>query len=174
MLAALDAQLIAGTGVSPQLVGLVPHPGKTADHPKGASESVADAILAQILLVETASGQPVTGVVLAPDVYALLSTAKASTAGTYLSGQPITNAPPMLLWGRPMSISPALVAGTALVGAFQDGATIVLKRGMRLAFTNSDKDDFTKNLGSPRGSRRATLATSVPKSFGLVTGLVAV
>jgi len=74
VLFALDGQLMAGTGVSPQLIGLVPLAGKTPDHAKGAAESIPDAILAQILAVSANSkGLPVTGVVLAPDVYAAIS-----------------------------------------------------------------------------------------------------
>lgn len=172
VLTSLDAQLMAGTGVSPQLIGLVPLAGKTADRPKGATESIPDAILAQILLVETNSGLPVTGVVMAPDVYGAISTAKASTSGVYVSGTPITDSPPTLLWGRAMSVNPALAAGTAMVGSYLFGAVLRLKGGMRLAMTNSDKSDFTLNIVTVRAEIRCALAPSVPKAFGLVTGLV--
>jgi HK97 family phage major capsid protein len=174
VLAPLDKQLMAGTGVSPQLIGLAPLAGKTPDHPKGASESVADAILPQILAVETASGGlPCTGVVLAPDVYLTISTAKASTAGVYLSGTPITDQPPTLLWGRSMSVNPALAAGTAMVGSFLYGAVLRLKGGMRIAMTNSDSDLFRRNLAAVRAEIRCALTPNVPVAFGLVTGLVA-
>jgi len=173
VLFALDGQLVAGTGISPQLIGLVPLAGKTADHAKGATESIPDAILSQILAVSTNSkGLPVTGVILAPDVYASISTAKASTSGIYLSGMPITDSPPTLLWGRAMSVNPALAPATALVGSFLYGATLAIKGGMRIAMTNSDQDDFIKNLVSVRAEIRCALTPSVPAAFGLVTGLL--
>jgi hypothetical protein len=173
VLAALDAQLMAGTGVSPDLIGLVTLAGKTPDYPKGASESIADAVLAQILAVETASGLPCTAVALASDVYASISTAKAATAGVYLSGTPITDRPPTLLWGRAMCINAALAAGTAVVGSYLYGGALVVKGGMRIAMTNSDADDFQRNLVSVRAEIRCALCVNVPKAFGLVTGLTA-
>lgn len=44
---------------------------------------------------------------------------------------------------------------------------------MRIAMTNSDASDFTKNLVAVRAEIRVALTPSVPASFGLVTGLVA-
>jgi len=71
-----------------------------------------------------------------------------------------------------MSVNPALAAGTALVGSFLYGAALAIKGGMRIAMTNSDQDDFIKNLVSVRAEIRVALTPSVPASFGLVTGLV--
>jgi len=95
--------------------------------------------------------------VTAPDVYAAISTAKASTSGVYLSGTPITDQPPTLLWGRAMSVNPAMAPGTALVGSFLFGATLAIKGGMRIAMTNSDASDFVRDKvvdGCCHGSSR--------------------
>jgi hypothetical protein len=79
----------------------------------------------------------------------------------------------MLLWGRRMTYNAAMASGAALVGSFLLGADLVVKGTLRLAATNSDQDDFVKNLTTFRAEIRAALCTSVPKAFGLVTGLVA-
>ncbi len=170
----LDRQVIAGTGTAPQLLGLLNVVGRTADYAMpGTGSDPATAILHQILAVEAASGFAVDAVVLAPNVYEALLNLKATTSGTYLSGAPISSSPMTLLWGRTLVYSPALAAGTALVGSFKSGAALFVKGGLRLAMTNADATDFQANVSTVRAEVRAALATWVPKAFGLVTALAA-
>ena len=172
VLTELDRQCIAGSGVAPNLLGLLNVTGRTADYAMpGTGSDPATALLHQILAVEQASGFAVDAVVLAPDSYERLMNLKATTAGTYLSGNPISASPMQLLWGRTMTVSAALAAGTALVGSFRQGAGLFVRGGLRLALTNSDASDFTANISTLRAELRAALCTWVPKAFGLVTAL---
>jgi len=137
-----------------------------------AGASVADTLLNAAMLVQTRSRLPATGAILAPDTFAALATAKASTAGTYLSGLPLSAAPAMTLWGQPqLVVSAALAAGTALVVAGRAGA--LYRRGtLRIDISDSNEDDFIKNLLTVRAEERVAFATYKPTGFASVTGLV--
>jgi hypothetical protein len=56
-------------------------------------------LLDAAMQVQPASKLPVDEFVVAPDVYLKLATAKAQTAGQYLSGQPLNASPIMSLRG---------------------------------------------------------------------------
>lgn len=134
--------------------------------------SVADALLNAAMLVQTRSHLPATGAILAPDTFAALATAKASTSGTYLSGLPLSAAPSMTLWGQlQLVVSAAMAAGTALVVASRAGA-IYRKGGLRLDISDSNEDDFLKNLLTTRIEERAAFAVYRAVGFANVTGLV--
>jgi hypothetical protein len=135
--------------------------------------NVADALLTAAMEVQTRSHLPATGAILAPDVFAALATAKADTAGTYLSGQPLSAAPSMSLWGQlSLVVSAAMAAGTALVVAGRAGA-LYRKGTLRVDISDSNEDDFVKNLLTVRIEERVAFATYKATGFANVTGLVA-
>jgi HK97 family phage major capsid protein len=152
---------------------LLATPGLTPDYPMGAGQNAADAILAAAMAVQAAGRLPVDGVILAPDVFALISTAKADGGGSYLSGAPISAAPALNLWGLAMVVSSSLAAGTAIVGAFRRGAAIYRKRSVRVDMSQDHASFFVQNLTAIRAEVRELLAVYTPKAFGEVTGLVA-
>lgn len=121
--------------------------------------------------VQIASKLPVDGAIVAPDVFLQLATAKAQTPGTYLSGQPLSSAPVLSVWGIPLVVSAALAAGTGLVGSFRRGGAIYRKGTVRIDISNSHADFFIKNLsGHPRRAARAS-AVYNPEAFAQVTNL---
>ena len=73
--------------------------------------------------------------------------------------------------GTAAPASAAMPAEQALVGAFKVGAVLRWRPRLRVAITNTDADDFTRNLSTVRVELRAALITDVPSAFGLVTGL---
>jgi capsid protein len=89
-----------------------------------------------------------------------------------VSGQPLSASPAPLLWGRQLVVSPAMPAAQALVGAYAVGGTLYWRHRLRLMVSNSDLDDFTRNLSTVRVELRAALVVDVPAVFGLVTDLV--
>ena len=68
-------------------------------------------------------------------------------------------------------MSSALAAGTALVVAGRAGATY-RKNGLRVDISDSNEDDFLKNLLTVRVEERVAFATYKPTGFATVTGLV--
>jgi HK97 family phage major capsid protein len=60
---------------------------------------------------------------------------------------------------------------TAFVGAFKLGAQVFRRQGITLETTNSNVDDFVKNLITIRAEERLALAVYRPLAFCTVTGL---
>ena len=117
------------------------------------------------------------GVVLNPADYETARLAKDAHL-QYFAGGPWQNEygvggypmnPP--LWGLPVVVTPAIAVGTALVGAFRTGAQVFYREGITLDMTNSNVDDFIKNLLTIRCEERLALAVYRPKAFCSVTGI---
>ena len=88
----------------------------------GTGKVVADALLEAATALQAQTGTAKTvpdAFVVAPDVFLKLATAKASTSGQYLSGQPLAAAPILTLWGLPLVVSGAVAPGRAIVGSFR-------------------------------------------------------
>ena len=74
------------------------------------------------------------------------------------------------VWGLTVVESAAVTQGTCIVGAFKAGASVVTKagEGQRIEVSNSDQDDFIKNMVTVRIEERLVLAARVPAAFCLV------
>jgi hypothetical protein len=70
-----------------------------------------------------------------------------------------------------VAVTPAIVANTALVGAFKTAAQVFRKGGIRVEASNSHQDYFIKNLVAIRAEERLALAVYRPQAIGKVTGL---
>lgn len=75
------------------------------------------------------------------------------------------------IWGKPVVVTSAIGAGTALVGAFDTAAQIYRRSGVTVEATNSHSDYFVKNLVMVRAEERLALCVYRPHAFTLVTGL---
>ena len=75
------------------------------------------------------------------------------------------------LWNVPVTITTATGSGTALVGAFQQGAQLWRRGGLTVEATNAHSDYFIKNLVAIRAEQREALAVYRPAAFTKVTGL---
>lgn len=73
------------------------------------------------------------------------------------------------LWGLRVLVTPAIPAGTLLIGGFQECAQIFRRQGVTVEMTNSNVDDFTNNLITTRAEERLALAVYRPGGFGKVT-----
>ena len=71
------------------------------------------------------------------------------------------------IWGLRVVQSTGVTAGTALVGAFRVGSSVVTKRGsgLRVEVSNSNDDDFEHNLVTVRIEERMTAAIRMPSAF---------
>ena len=101
------------------------------------------------------------------------------SAGQYLAGGPFqgpygsgVNAPASgqtmgaadYLWGKPVYVTSALGAGTAVIGNSQ-AAQVWNRGGLSLEATNSHSDFFFKDLTAIRAERRLALAVYRPGAF---------
>lgn len=138
-----------------------------------------DNILKAKMNIMTATGFEADAVILNPaDMLTLLQTKVESGSAQYVLGGPMYgpygngayNSNPTV-WGMPIILSSKATSGTAIVGAFRQGASVVGKanEGLRVEVSNSDQDDFIKNLVTVRIEERLLLATRVPAAFSTIS-----
>ena len=125
---------------------------------------LADLILKAAMDVQNQSGFAADAIVLNPADWYLLRVAKDGENRYYGGGmfgaQNIPN-----LWGIPVCVTNAVSAGTIVVGAFKTCGSVVTNGGVRVESTNSDQDDFIKNLMTIRAEERLALAVRRPLGF---------
>jgi HK97 family phage major capsid protein len=166
-----DDQLLNGNNVAPNLNGVLVRAGLAAAIVRGASESNADAILKQIAAIQTATGLVPDGVVINPANWQTILLSKTAD-GIYISGNgPFATPQQPTLWGLPVAVTPAIVANTALVGAFKTAAQLFRKGGLRVEASNSHASFFVENKIAIRAEERLALALYREAAFGKITGL---
>lgn len=129
--------------------------------------ALADLILKGAMDVQEESGFAADGIIINPTDWYNLRIAKDGEyryyGGGFFGAQNVPN-----LWGIPVCVSTAVSAGTIIVGAFKTCASVVTNGGVRVEATNTDQDDFVKNLMTIRCEERLALAVRRPKGFMLL------
>lgn len=74
------------------------------------------------------------------------------------------------LWNKPVVVTTAVGAGTALVGT-RAAAQLWVRGGLSIEATNSNESDFIQNLVAIRAEKREALTVFRPPAFTVVTGL---
>lgn len=74
------------------------------------------------------------------------------------------------VWGMSVVESAEVTAGKCIIGAFKPCGTVVKKagEGLRVEVSNSNEDDFIKNMVTVRIEERIALAVRVPTAFCLL------
>jgi HK97 family phage major capsid protein len=165
-----EDQLLNGNGTPPNLLGLLNRAGLAPAVVATAPDTNADAIFKQITAIATTSFVYPDGIVINPTNWATIILSK-TTQGAYIAGGPFTPSQPTTLWGLSVAPTPAIVLGTALVGAFGTMAQFFRRGGLRVEASNSHQDFFIKNLVAIRAEERGALAVYRPGAFGKVTSL---
>lgn len=165
-----EAQILSGNGTGQNLTGLLNRSGigTQARGTVASGDTVADTIFRAMTQVTTGSGLDPDGIVIHPTDYQALRLSKDNNGqyygGGFFTGEygvgGIMQQPP--LWGLRTVVTPSITAGTVLVGAFQQAATVYRKGGVRVESTNSHASDFTSNLVTTRIEERVALAVRVP------------
>lgn len=169
-----EQQLLNGNGTGQNALGLLNRSGIQTEAGTSLADN-PDSIFRAITKVSTASGLRADGVVINPTDYQALRLAKDGNdqyyGGGFFAGQygqgGIPDNPP--LWGLRTVVTPAIAAGTVLVGAFSQAATLYRKGGVRVEATNSHDTDFTNNLVTIRAEERVALAVRRPLGLVKVT-----
>lgn len=169
-----EQQLLNGAGTGSTVLGLLNRSGIQTETATGPTDD-ADAVFRSMTKVEVNSGLPADGIVIHPTDYQLFRLQKDGNdqyyGGGFFSGQygngGVLEKPP--LWGLRTVVTPAIAAGTALVGAFSMASTLYRKGGVRVESTNSNVDDFTNNLVTIRAEERVALAVRKPLAFCKLT-----
>lgn len=171
-----ETQLLSGNGTGTNIRGLLNRSGiQTLGAGTDAAAGNLDRVFQARTLVQTATGMNADAVVINPTDYQTFRLAKDGN-GQYFAGGPFTGSygqggvmvdPP--LWGLRTVVTPAIAAGTVLVGNFQQSSTLYRKGGVRVEATNSNEDDFIKNKVTIRAETRELLAVRVPAALVKLT-----
>ena len=133
-----------------------------------SATAIADLILQAAMDVQEQSGFAADAIVINPADWYTLRVAKDGQSRYYGEGffgsQNIPN-----LWGIPVCVTTAVSVGTVIVGAFKTCGSVVQSGGIGLDATNTDQDDFVKNLMTIRAEERLALAVRRPKGFKIIT-----
>jgi HK97 family phage major capsid protein len=129
---------------------------------------VADAILQAAMDVQDGSGFAADAIALNPADWFKLRTLKLTT-NEYFGGGPFGAQNVPNLWGINVCVSPAVAAGTIVVGAYKTCASVVQNGGVSVEAVNTNEDDFVKNLMTIRAEERLALAVRRPAGFKKLT-----
>lgn len=134
----------------------------------GQANNWFDAIAAGLMEVQREGGLNADAVLMNPVDFWTMSVSKSAGDGNYFGGSPysaISRTP----WGVRVLVSNAITAGTAIVGAFAEGATLWRKGGLTVEASNSHSDYFRRNLTALRAEQRIALTIFRPAAFQKVT-----
>lgn len=140
-----------------------------------AQAPTADNILEAIMQVKSASNFEADSILINPTDYKTLRTAKdGGNTGQYYGGgyfygpygNGSVNKQPGL-WGTNTVVTNAVAAGTVLVGAFKQGASVIQKAGdgVRVEVVTGDHEDRTNNRVTVIVEERLGLAVRYPGAF---------
>jgi HK97 family phage major capsid protein len=174
--------LLSGNGTAPNILGLLNRSGLSTTFAarsntanglgttSATTDNDMDAIYRMITQLRVNSFIEPDHIVVDAASWQTVALTK-STQGVYYAGGPFMNAGNPHLWGLPVVVTPRMPAGTAVVGNFAVGGQIFRKGGITVEATNSNNDDFVKNLVTIRAEERLLLAVYRPNAFGIVTAL---
>ena len=160
----VDAQLVIGNGTAPNISGTY-KTGNFTLH--GYLSGALGTILPKLVLIRKimadlyVSGYPADAIVLNPADWAqieieLFTVAAGQTLYSINSaGQPV-------LFGVPVIQAIGMAADTFQVGRFSEAYMVYNREGVTVEMSDSDSDNFTKNLVTIRAERRLALATEKP------------
>lgn len=169
-----DDQLLNGDGTGENILGLlnVPgiqhYPGNPIPTPSPVQDgdTVIDALRRAATRVYMADYEP-TGIVMHPFDFETVELQKDAN-GQYLAAVSITNGAEQRLWRLPVTTTPAMQQGTALVGAMGLGAKIYDREQSNIRVAEQHGDFFLRNAVAILAEERVGLVVPRPESFVLV------
>lgn len=160
----VDVQLVVGDGTAPNISGTYDAGNYTAH---GYANAALGSTLKKLVLIRKIladlylAGYPADAIVLNPADLATIDIEMFTTA----AGQMLYNinaSGQTFLFGLPVIQSIGMAADTFQVGAFKQAYMIHNREGVVVEMSDSDSDNFTKNLITLRAERRLALATEKP------------
>lgn len=160
----VETQLVSGDGTAPNISGFLDSGNFTAH---GYLSGDLGATLAKLVLIRKiigdleAAGYNPDAIVLNPADWAQVEI-DIFTANTNLVAFRYDEMGRPVLFGRRVVASVGMTADNLAVGAFGDHGTIYDRENVVVEMSDSDSDNFTKNLITLRAERRLALASEVP------------
>lgn len=163
----LDGQIVNGTGIAPNLLGLASLVGIQTQ--AKATDPGPDAIYKGIVKVRVVGRAMPNAVIMHPTDWQNIRLLRTAD-GLYIWGSPSDNAPERI-WGLPVAQVDSFSAGTAYVGDFAGFSEMPEKRGIEVKVSDSHVDFFIKGTQAIRADFRTALVWYRPAAFCSVTGL---
>lgn len=160
----VETQLCVGDGTAPNISGIFDTGNFTAH---GYADANLGTVLKKLVLIRKmiadswAAGYPADAILLNPADFAAIEIELLTTTSQAVRVN-VDAAGVMRLWGVPVVQSVGVTADTVAVGAFGQAYTLYNREGVVVELSESDSDNFTKNLITIRAERRLALATEVP------------
>ena len=160
----VDIQLVVGDGTAPNISGTYDTGNYTAH---GYANAALGSTLKKLVLIRKimadlyAAGYPADAIVLNPADWATIEIELFTTA----AGQTlysVNEAGQARLFGIPVIQALGMAADTFQVGRFSEAYMIYNREGVVVEMSDSDGDNFQKNLVTLRAERRLALATEKP------------
>lgn len=163
----VDTQLVVGDGTAPNISGTFDTGNYTAHGYTNAALAAISTTLKKLVLIRKvmadlyAAGYPADAIVLNPADWATIEIELFTTA----AGQTlysVNDAGQARLFGVPVVQAIGMAVDTFQVGRFSEAYTLYNREGVVVEMSDSDSDNFTKNLITLRAERRLALATEKP------------
>lgn len=160
----VETQLVAGDGIAPNISGILDSGNFTAH---GYADAALGATLKKLVLIRKImadswnAGYPADAILLNPTDWATIEIDLLTTA----AGQALRSVDDMgnpRLFGVRVIQSVGMTADNVAVGAFGQAYMLHNREGVVVEMSDSDSDNFTKNLVTIRAERRLALATERP------------
>ena len=164
----VETQLVSGNGTAPNISGFL-NAGNFTAH--GYADANLGTVLKKLVLIRKIigdlqnAGYAPDGIVLNPVDWAqiecdLMVAGSGNTArvAVDVAGRPT-------LFGLPVVASVGMTLDNVAVGAFAQASMIYNREGVVVELSDSDSDNFTKNLVTIRAERRLALATEIPAAI---------
>lgn len=132
------------------------------------ADELADLIFGAQMDVQEQSGYAADAVVMNPATWQIIRLGKDGN-NQYYGGGYFADGQGKQLWGVPVIVTTAVTASQIIVGSFKTCGSVVSKGGVSVEATNSDTDDFEKNLMTIRAEERLALAVRRPAGFKLIS-----
>lgn len=159
----LQTQVLTGDGTGENLTGIYTNAGIGSVDRSVAAVGMLESLHKCITTIRTNAFAEPDFIGIHPADWETMRLEKASTAGTYLFGDPASNGP-ITAWGVPVIVHAAFTSGAPLVGIGRE-ATLFVREGVSVAASDSHSDYFTKRQVALLASARVAFAVTQPKAF---------
>lgn len=163
----LDGQLLNGSGVAPNLTGILNTAG-IQTQAKGA-DPVPDAVYKAMVKVRVTGRAMPNATVFHPNDWQDIRLLR-TVDGIYIWGNP-SDAGPERIWGLRVVQSDALTENTGLVGDFANFSELAVRRGVDVQVSNSHGTYFVEGKLAIRADMRAAFVVYRPAAFATITGI---
>lgn len=162
-----ENQILYGNGVGNNMQGFLT---KTGLQTQAFSTNNFDTIMKAITKVNWTGFARASGIVMNPSNWETARLIKGATNQDYVAGSPLTDTVPRM-WGLPVILTPAIAAGTALVGDFMGYSALRVKKGITVKIADQHDTNFVYNKLVVLAEIRELLAIYRGAAFCTATSL---